>query len=157
MELFKCIIEVTSHAVKKNGKQIFINKSTGKRFITSSNKAKSLENVLTALLLREKLRAGIHTIKCDINADINFIYPKKIFYNQRGYRSNRVADLSNLYETVQDAMQKSGIISNDSIICSHNGSGRYPTDDNKYYIMIVLTHLPTQRLSKADLLKLKES
>ena len=137
--LFKCIIEVTRHGVKKNGKQIFKNRATGQRFIASNSKSKHLENLLNAYLLREKLKARLDTIDCDINACMIFYYPESVYFTKAGKRSNKVADLSNLYESVQDAMQKVGIIRNDSLICGHDGSKRLPISDNKYFLKIELT------------------
>lgn len=46
------------------------------------------------------------------------MHVKFLFY--RGDR--RVVDLSNLYEHPQDSLQRAGIIANDSLIESHDGS-----------------------------------
>lgn len=137
--LFKCIIEIPKHGVKKNGKAIFQNRSTGKRFIASNSKAQYLENYMNAQLLKEKLKARIDTIKCDVNVAMIFYYPRKVFFTKQEKRSNRVADLSNLYEMPQDALQKVGIIENDSQICSHDGSRRMFIEENKFYLKIEIT------------------
>jgi Holliday junction resolvase RusA-like endonuclease len=42
----------------------------------------------------------------------------------------RKSDLSNLYEAPQDMLEKAGILTNDNLIVSHDGSRRYIDRDN---------------------------
>lgn len=142
MELFKCIIELDKFPIKKNNKAIFRNKSTGQPFISSNSKAQNLMNILNAKLLQEKIRAGIDTITCDVNVSMQFYYGEKHFYTKQGKRSNKVADLSNLYQSVEDGLQKVGIIANDSLICSHDGSFRAAIPEG-HKIKIVITKIET--------------
>lgn len=137
-ELFKCIIELDRFPIKKNNKAIFRNKSTGRAFIASNSKAQALMNQLNAKLLQEKLRAGIDTITCDVKVSMQFYYPQSVYFTKQGKRSNKVADLSNLYQSVEDGLQKVGIIANDSLICSHDGSFRAAIP-NGHKLKIVIT------------------
>lgn len=134
------MIETNGHGILKNNKQIFRTKS-GRSFISSSDRAKSAQEFLLTKLRIEKLKKRIDVITCDLNASFHFIYPKSVFFTKKGHRSNKVADLSNLYELPQDCLQKSGIILNDSQICSHDSSKRDFVDDNKYYLKIILRKL----------------
>jgi Holliday junction resolvase RusA-like endonuclease len=128
--LFKCIIELPKHAIKKNGKSIFQNKSTGQRFIASNSK-----------LLKEKLKQRIDTIECDVNVKFIFGIPSSVYFTKKQTRSSRVPDLSNMVEAPQDAMQKVGIITNDSNIYSLNGSCRVPIEGAVYKLFIEITKI----------------
>lgn len=138
MEIFKCIIDLDRFPIKKNSKEIFMNRSTGKRFISTNNKAKVLIDKLNAKLLTEKLKQRIDTINYDVNIQMQFFFPKSVYFTKQGKRSSKVADLSNLYQAIEDSLQKVGILQNDSLICSHDGSGRYPIEDS-YKLKIVIT------------------
>lgn len=138
MPVFKCLIEVSSHGILKNSKQI-LRKFSGQRFIGTSSRAKHAQNYLNALLLREKLKARIDTIDFDVNVKFVFHYPKSVYFTKSGKRSNKVGDLSNLYELPQDCLQKVGILSSDSLIASHDGSHRAPVDGVKYMLEIEIT------------------
>lgn len=140
MELFKCIIELPKFPIKKNNKAIFRNKATGRSFIASNSKAQSLMNILNTKLLQEKLRAGIDTIECDVNVSMQFYYPSKIFFCKKTQkRSKKIADIGNLYQAVEDGLQKVGIILNDNLIESHDHSGRFPIDGDIHKLRIVIT------------------
>jgi Holliday junction resolvase RusA-like endonuclease len=138
MELFKCIIDVEKHAIKKNSKSIWRNKYTGKPFIATNDKARALINKLEASLLTEKLKARLQTIDCDVNVAMVFYFPTKAYYTKEGKRSSKVADLSNLFEAVSDSLQKVGIMQNDSLICSFDGSGRAAIPEG-YKLKIVIS------------------
>jgi Holliday junction resolvase RusA-like endonuclease len=138
-EVFKCFIEVPKHGIKKNSKEIKFNPVLRRRFIGSNRKAQYLENMLAAALLRERLKARIETFEFDVNAKIVFYFPKTVYFTKAGNRSNRVGDLSNLYQNVEDCLQKSKILLNDSQIVSHDGSGRKPIEGSKYMLEIILT------------------
>lgn len=137
--LFSCKIEVTKHGIKKNSKMIAFNRATGRRFIASNHKAKFLENALIHRLTIEKFKARMDTIECDVNAKITFYYPKSVYFAKAGHRSNKVGDLSNLYQNVEDSLQKAGIIKNDALIIGHDGSRLVPVDDTRYFLEIVIT------------------
>lgn len=138
---FKCKIQVPKHSIKKNNKQIFQNKATGKRFIASNSKAQYLENYLTHQLLIQKLKQRLETIECDLAASFKFYYPENVYLTKLGKRSHRVADLSNLLEAPQDALQKAKVILNDSLICELNDCKRLISGDSFFYLEIELKKL----------------
>lgn len=139
--LFKCKIQVPKHGIKKNSKMILRNKRTRKPFIASNYQAKALENILINKLRIEKLKQKIDTITIDVNAKFTFYFPESVYFTKKGQRSKNLADISNLYEIVQDALQESGIIFDDNQICSHDGSRRQPIDDNNHWLEVELTSL----------------
>jgi len=136
--LFKCILELPKFAIKKNSKQIFKRRDTGQRFIGSNSKAQYLMDYLNAQLMKEKLKNRIDTIEDEINVEMVFGFPSSVYFTKQGKRSNKVGDLSNLFEAVSDGLQKVGIISNDANINGFNGSKRIPVDE-KYILKIVIT------------------
>ena len=137
--LFSCKIEVPYHGIKKNSKQIAFNRATGNRFIRSNDRAKFAEDWIIQKLRAERLKKRLETITTDINATFIFYFPSTVYYTKKNQKSKKIADLSNLYETVQDALQKANIIENDCQIESHDGSRRKPIDENKYYLEIILS------------------
>lgn len=139
--LFKCKIQVPKHSIKKNSKQIFQNKATGKRFIASNSKAQYLENYLTHQLLIQKLKQRLETIEFDLSASFKFYFPENVYLTKLGKRSHRVADLSNLLEAPQDALQKAKVILNDSLICELNDCKRLISGDSFFYLEIELKKL----------------
>jgi Holliday junction resolvase RusA-like endonuclease len=134
--VFKCSFAVHKHAIKKNSKEIRYNARTGSRFIASNSKAKFLEEWLVTRFRVEKLKQRIDCIGCDVNVKMVFTYPKSVYFTKDGRRSNRVADLSNLYSAVEDALQKAGVIINDSFICAHDGSKRTHHDSKEYLLSV---------------------
>ena len=126
MILFEAEILLDAHGVKKNSKRAFVNRSTGFAYVTSSNKAKVTEATMVAELGRYRSEYSWLPIREPINARFLFIYPKKEYYvstgKRKGLRSLNLPDLSNLYELPQDALTRSGIIEDDRLILSHDGS-----------------------------------
>ena len=94
---------------KKNSQQIFINKKTGKRFITQSDKYKQFEKECWFYL---KKYQGLSLDK-PINIRCLFFVPDK-----------RKRDLINLEEAMADILVKYGVIKDDNynIIQSWDGS-----------------------------------
>lgn len=137
--LFYAVVEVPFHGIKKNSKKIAFNRATGNRFITSSDRAKQAQNHLTSALQYEKKSKWLDTITCDVNARFTFYFPEAFYFTKKGERSKKLADLSNLYELPQDVMQDVGIIENDSLIESHDGSSRKPIKGHKFWLEIELS------------------
>lgn len=139
MKLFECIIELDRFAIKKNSKKIFRNKWTSKPFIASNTKAQDLMAKLNAALLAEKLRhKDFKTIDFDVNISFQFYFPTKSYYTKLGKRSPKIGDLSNLIEAPQDALQKVGILQNDSLINGLDGSFRAAIPEG-HKLKIVIT------------------
>lgn len=122
MILFEAEISVDGHGSKKNSKNLFVNRRTGRTFITSSNKAKVAEASMVAELGRRRIEYTWLPIRDPVIAKFTFIYPKDEFYTKKGQRSKNLPDISNLYELPQDALQSAGILENDRLIRGHDGS-----------------------------------
>jgi Holliday junction resolvase RusA-like endonuclease len=138
-EVFKAIIELPRFPIKKNSKAIFRNRATGRPFIASNSKAQNLMNILNAELLKAKMMNKCGLIDYDVNVQMVFAFPSRVFFNKAGKRSKKIADIGNLYQAVEDGLQRVGIISNDNIICSHNFSERVPTSGDNHILKIVIT------------------
>jgi Holliday junction resolvase RusA-like endonuclease len=141
MEVFKAIIELPRFPIKKNSKAIFRNRATGRPFIASNSKAQNLMNILNAELLKAKMMNKCGLIDYDVNVAMEFYFPAKTYWTKQGKRSNKVGDISNLYQSIEDGLQKVGILANDSLICSHNGSFRAAIDSDVYKLKIIITRL----------------
>lgn len=101
---------------KKNSQQIHINRKTGKRFISPSEKYKEYEK--SALWFIPKTDNPIDypvNVKC-------------LFYMS----TRRKCDLTNMLEAIDDIMVKSGLLKDDNytIIASHDGSRIYYDKEN---------------------------
>ncbi len=139
MVLFYAKFPTPFHGIKKNSKEIGYNRATGKRFIRSNDRAKFVENWLIQKLTVEKLKQRLDTIEHDISAKFTFYFPESVYYTKKNVRSQKVPDLSNLFESIQDALQKAKVITNDSMIVSLDGSRREPINDNTTWLEIELT------------------
>lgn len=93
---------------KKNHQQIFINKSTGKPFITPSKQYKDYERDAQWFIPKIK-----HPIDYGVSIKCLFYMPTK-----------RLCDLTNMLESIDDVMVKAGLLKDDNykIIVSHDGS-----------------------------------
>lgn len=113
------------------------------RRIGKSPQLMQAEKHLHLELLKYKTKAPI---KDYINCKLTFIFPHKVFYTQKGDVNKKLPDLSNLYQIVEDELQKVGIIENDHLIASHDGSRRLPGDSFKLIIELSrlegVSHVP---------------
>jgi len=91
-------------------------------FSTVNPKAKAAEALLTYKLSRFRMEHPWLPVKEPCSVRFLFIYPKDEFFTKKGLRSKNLPDLSNLFESVQDALQKAQIIEDDSLIRSHDKS-----------------------------------
>ena len=140
-EVFKAIIELPKFPIKKNSKAIFRNRATGRPFIASNSKAQNLMNILNAELLKAKMMNKCGLIDYDVNVSFQFYFPAKVYWTKSGKRSPKVGDLSNLVESPQDALQKVGILQNDSLINGLDGSFRAAIDSDVHKLKIIITRL----------------
>lgn len=107
--------------IKKNGRPIFKDRRTGRRFLGKSEQLQGMEANAEADLWEQKTAAR----------GVVFPITEKLHATFLFYRDTHApADLSNLYELVQDALQKTGIIKNDTQIESHDGSRKLYDPDN---------------------------
>ncbi|MBL0233219.1 MAG: RusA family crossover junction endodeoxyribonuclease [Chitinophagaceae bacterium] len=135
-ELFSLYTEVASHVSKKNNRDIFINKKTGRMFPSKSTKLRDMEHYLTRQLINEKLRSSLKTIDHPIEIKFTFLFPNDHYFTKKGNINKKIPDLSNLYELPQDCLQKAGVIENDTLIHSHDGSRRLPNNKDYYELHI---------------------
>ena len=135
--LFDCKLQVESHLILKNSKSIYFNKCTGKRFITTSDK-KKLEQLRLISLIRTEMfkQKCLMPINLPVAVSFIFAYPKHVYYTKRGTVSLKIGDLSNLVQGPEDAMQKAGLLSNDALIYSLDGSRRVPGDGYSLTIIV---------------------
>ncbi len=133
--IFRHLIEVESHVVKKNGRDVFFNKKTGRMFPGKSAKLVKAENHLVKAFRHawwmtfneDKSPINYPVIMCAI-----FHFNEKTYYTKKGNINKKLPDLDNLYGLVQDCLQKAGVIENDFYIDGHDGSRRKPTPDQNY-------------------------
>ena len=129
--LFHAYIPVEKHHVKKNNRQIMRDRRTGRPFIGKSNSLKTGELRLTSDLKRALLKyPHLKSIDFPIWCVFLFYFPASDFVVKSGPRkgklSQRLPDLSNLYELPQDCLTAAGVIEDDHLICSHDLSRRLP-------------------------------
>lgn len=115
-------------AIKKNSRTVVRNTRTGRMFPIKSKKLQGAESNAYADLMEQKRRSMVLPIRTPVNVCFTFY---------RGTR-HRV-DLSNLYEFPQDALQAAGILEDDFLIESHDGSRRLYDADNPR-TEITITH-----------------
>lgn len=137
--LFRALIPVEKHAVKKNGRNIYRNRKTNRVFLGKSEKLVSAENYLINHFFNLKFKQRLETIDCAINAQFIFYFPESVYFTKKGLRNQKLPDISNLYQIVEDCLETAKIISNDTNIDSHNGSQRRPIANENHYLEIVLT------------------
>jgi Holliday junction resolvase RusA-like endonuclease len=136
--LFKIEVEVERHFILKNSKNIRVNRRTGNRFIASNNDVVEGKNYLERVF-----RENFHGQKIEsyINAKMTFIFPHSLFYTKKNERSRRIADLSNLYQAVEDALESSEVLLSDNLIECHEGSRRLPgpIGEDRFWLQVELS------------------
>ena len=137
--LFKAKFQIPYHIVKKNNRPIHGGKYGPPR-VGKSSRLKLAEqfmyiNIKKFNKLSEPISVPIHAVfKFYFNN--YFVKPKSKKDPPR--MSLTLGDLSGLYELPQDIMQEAKILSNDALICSHDGSRKLPSPDHNNYIEITL-------------------
>lgn len=136
--LFKASINVDHHAIKKNSRCILRNRATNRPFIGKSTALTVAEKILITRLMQIKLAQRLYEpITCDVQCTLLFYFSNYwIKKNSEKRRSKKLGDLSNLYQLPEDCLVKAGILIDDSIIQSHDGSRILPSDVNKLEIFI---------------------
>lgn len=110
---------------KKNHRPIF--RAGGRPFIGKSQSLKDAEEFIYWRLVDQKTR---NDIRAAINIPVQVTF---LFYR----KTHRKCDLSNLYELPQDALQKTGILADDSLIESHDGSRKLYDRENPRTVIII--------------------
>jgi Holliday junction resolvase RusA-like endonuclease len=128
MTLFYARIPVENHVVKKNNRPIWRGR------LGKSAVLRNAEEYLTTMLIREKKLQNVNLPICQyVQAKLTFFFPKKRYYaKSTGAMNRKIPDISNLYQLVEDSMQKAGILFDDHFIDNHDGSRRMPHPDRHY-------------------------
>lgn len=114
---FRATIDLPFHASKKNSKQIWFNKKTGRRFISSNSRVKEAQAILLHELRSRARAAGIsEPLKDRMHTVLLFGFPADQFYTRKLKESRTLGDCSNLAQIVEDALEKSGIVENDCLL-----------------------------------------
>jgi len=117
-------------SLKKNSKQIRKNNYTGKPFIATNPKYERIIKGMEIQVNIAKLNYGLKIpIDCSIHAKFFFHYPDTIVRKRKTgppltRKTKRVIDLSNLLQGIEDVLQDCGVILDDKLIESYDGSRR---------------------------------
>jgi Holliday junction resolvase RusA-like endonuclease len=152
--LFHAFIKLDKHIVKKNSRPIKRNRRTWKPFIGKSDELMVGEVFMHAAFRKAMMaHKDFKTIDRPVWAVFWFFFPAPDFAVKKGDRkgklSNRLPDLSNLYELPQDCLQKASVISNDNLICSHDLSRRLPAKECA--LEVFLFDYPIESENRVDL------
>jgi Holliday junction resolvase RusA-like endonuclease len=98
-------------AVKKNSRNVVRNRRTGRMFPVKSKKLRAFEKDFHEQLCEQKKQYKTLPAKNQVAVAFHF-------YRKTKHR----VDLSNLYGAAEDCLQAAGIIANDCLIESHDGS-----------------------------------
>lgn len=121
---------------KKNKRPIFRNRRTGRVFLGKSGRLRSAETAAVWELKSALLGWGR-------NAEIVFPIVEPVAVRFMFYRkTHRRCDLSNLLELPQDALVKAGILQDDSLIESLDGSRKLYDPKNPRTEIIISTFKP---------------
>ena len=105
---------ISGHPViLKNNKDIARNRKTGVPFIKSSERVDAYKPMALLELKQQRQRMVMDPINV-----------KMLFYGAWKRGNGDVPDLSNLYQMPEDLLEQAGIIRNDRLIESHDGSRR---------------------------------
>jgi Holliday junction resolvase RusA-like endonuclease len=139
---FTIYLPVERHLSKKNGRPLWRGR------IGKSKDLLNAEKYFELAFKSKKNELKLQTLTGDLWVVFRFYF--KNYHTKEGRRSERVNDLSNLYELPQDCLQSAGVIENDSDIVSHDWSRRLPGKENAIEIEIYkfneFDRLPTQGL-----------
>jgi len=128
--LFKADIDVIKHTSKKNRKTIRYNPKTRKPFIATDTSEDNHLKVLEVKLLKARAQNGLKKpLDCEMRAKFLFHYPDRVLRTRKDgsavtQRAKRLIDLSNLIQGVEDALQVAGVILDDLLIESYDGTRR---------------------------------
>ena len=137
---FSIYLPVERHISKKNNRPLWRGR------IGKSKDLMETEKYYTLAFKSKKNELHCPTLKGDLWVIFRFYF--KNYHTKDGKRSEKINDLSNLYELPQDCLQAAGVIENDADIVSHDRSRRLPGKENAIEIEIYqfteFERLPTQ-------------
>lgn len=101
----------------KNSQRIFVNKKTGKPFITSGKSAADWGPNAVGQLMEQYAH-----LRHRANGTTGYAIIEDVQVKALIYRDRRTGDLDNFQHAIGDALQRAGVIKNDSQIESWDGS-----------------------------------
>lgn len=128
--LFKINLEVNKNWSQKNNNRI---RFTGKRFFLGKQEALIRDRDYLVLALKNAWK-NKPTINGPIHAKFTFGFAN--YYTAKGKMNLKLGDLSNLVQLPEDCLQKAGIIADDALIMSLDGTRKTPSVKNELTIEI---------------------
>ncbi len=132
MLLFKFTTEVPKHWSMKNNNRI---RKCGARTFVGKEQRLINDKIMLTLQLREAWR-GNAPICTKVHAVFKFFFAD--YYTKKGEMNLKLGDLSNLLQLPEDALQAAGIIHDDALIASYDGSRKHPSINGKNILEIEL-------------------
>ncbi len=121
--LFYAKFSVPGHVVKKNNRPIF--KRGARAFLGKSPRLISAEDYMLMMIKRAGHEQGLtQPITSYISASFRFYFSD--FHSKKKVMRKTLPDLSNLVQLPEDVLTKAGIIEDDRLIMSLDGSRRLP-------------------------------
>lgn len=133
--LFFASIDVDSHAIKKNSRQIFLNRKTHRPFLGKSRDLEQAEQTMTLQLKSCRVSQGLFN-PITVPVWVCFMFHVEQYFTKKGHVSKNLPDLSNLYQLPEDCLVKAGILEDDRLIESHDGSRRFPASKNRLDVLV---------------------
>jgi Holliday junction resolvase RusA-like endonuclease len=137
--VFRAKIDVIKHGVKKNSRSIMYNSRTKKPFLGKSKDLINLQNHLIngLVIWKETDRNNIerYPITFKVHAKMTFFFDN--YFTKKGMPNKKIPDLSNLYQLVEDCLESAGVIEDDRLIESHDGSRRMSGPKNHVEIELI--------------------
>lgn len=123
MKANACVIgsvEVDAHVSKKNSRPIF---RRGAHFAIGKSDRLLIAEITLEEHFGNLVRMGCHTFSKPVAVTFWFEFDRAWAITKRTKELRKtMPDLSNLYELPQDCMQAAGLLKNDNLIQSHDGS-----------------------------------
>lgn len=132
--LFHCLITHPSYrpTSKKNSRPIMRSKAgAGRAFLGKSQSLKIQEGILSLCFHNAKIDQGLQTIDQPLHAIYHFHFGPELS------SSWAKTDLSNLLEIVSDSLQSAGVIRNDRLIKSFDGTRSYQSDQTRLEVFLL--------------------
>jgi len=132
MLLFHFITDVPKHWSPKNNNII---RMAGKRLFCGKQQALINDRNYLILQMRQAW-GGKPSLKEYIHAEFKFYFTN--FYTKKGEMNLKLGDLSNIIQHPEDCLTKAGVILDDAIIRSYDGSRKLPSDTGQNYLEVIL-------------------
>ena len=114
-----------NNRIRKSGNRIFV----GKEQALIRDKNYLILKLRQAWEQKPAIQYPVHA---------TFIFHFANFYTKQNKMNMRLGDLTNIIQLPEDCLQSAGVIQDDCLIYSLDGSRKYPSKDDKNYIEIHL-------------------